>query len=132
MNDRGWFERSIKVPRSAQATLIVFFSAGALAALAMVPSVLAQPRSMESEYSRDELAGADRNLRRLQQEEPLIFEQILNDINQNGKARDPASAEALAAASPALEDLNRSSPEALLGLFLLLKGAAKPDGKSSR
>lgn len=123
----------IRVPRSAQATLVIFFfAASALAALAMAPSVLAQTRSIESEYSRDELAAADRNLRRLQEEEPHIFEQILNDINQNDKAREPASAEALAAATPALEDLNRSSPEALLGLFLLLKGAAKPDGKSTR
>jgi hypothetical protein len=31
-----------------------------------------------------------------------------------------------------LEDLNRSSPEALLGLFLLLKGAGKKDVKGDR
>jgi hypothetical protein len=31
-----------------------------------------------------------------------------------------------------LEDLNRSSPEALLGLFLLLKGAGKKDAKGYR
>src|SRR5205807_8771657 len=93
------------------------------ATIAPVPA-WAQARSMDQRYSRDELAG-DRTLRQLQQEQPQLFDQILNDINHDANARNPTSPDDLAASSPALEDLNRSSPEALLGLFLLLKGASK-------
>jgi len=56
----------------------------------------------------------------------------VNDVNQEANIRNPATPEELAGASPALEDLNRSSPEALLGLFLLLKGAAKGENKGAR
>jgi hypothetical protein len=110
-------------------------AAATMIALLMLPAILiapapacAQPRSMDQPYSRDELAASDRSLRQLQQEQPQLFDQILNDINQDAGARNPASPEELATSSPALEDLNRSSPEALLGLFLLLKGASKQGG----
>ena len=104
----------------------------ALMVLAMVQAACPQARGMDMEFSPDELTGADQNLSRLQQDKPDLFQQILKDVNKDARARDPASVDDLAAASPALEDLNRSSPEALLGLFLLLKGAGKKDAKGDR
>jgi hypothetical protein len=104
----------------------------ALMLLATVQGACPQARGMDMEFSPDELTGADQNLSRLQQSQPDLFQQILNDVNTDANARDPASINDLAAASPALEDLNRSSPEALLGLFLLLKGAGKKDAKGGR
>ena len=104
----------------------------ALMLLATVQTACPQARGMDMEFSPDELTGADLNLGRLQQDRPDLFQQILKDVNRDAHARDPASVDDLAAASPALEDLNRSSPEALLGLFLLLKGASKRDPKGDR
>jgi len=104
----------------------------ALMLLAMVQTACPQARSLGMEFSPDELTGADQNLSRLQQDKPDLFQQILKDVNKDARARDPANVDDLASASPALEDLNRSSPEALLGLFLLLKGASKKDVKGDR
>jgi hypothetical protein len=104
----------------------------ALMLLVMVQAAHPQARGMDMEFSPDELTGTDQNLRRLQQHKPDLFQQILKDVNRDAHARDPASVDDLATASPALEDLNRSSPEALLGLFLLLKGAGKKDAKGDR
>jgi hypothetical protein len=104
----------------------------ALMLLALVQAAYPQARGMDMEFSPDELTGADQNLNRLQQDKPDLFQQILKDVNNDARARDPASVDDLASASPALEDLNRSSPEALLGLFLLLKGAGKKDVKGDR
>ena len=104
----------------------------ALMLLAMVQAAYPQARSLDMEFRPDELTGADQNLNRLQQDKPDLFQQILKDVNKDARVRDPASVDELASASPALEDLNRSSPEALLGLFLLLKGASGRDGKGDR
>lgn len=123
----------MNLPSLARAGVSVMFLAAPVATiLAATQAAYAQPRSMELEYLPEELTRADRNLRQLREEQPQLFQQILKDINKDTNARDPASVEALAAASPALDDLNRSSPEALLGLFLLLKGAANSDGKGPR
>lgn len=109
-----------------------------LASLALLLTIVAghgasaQTRSMDQPYTRDELGGSDQSLRKVQQDQPRLFDQIMNDINQQENARNPATPEELAGATPALEDLNRSSPEALLGLFLLLKGAAKGENKGAR
>jgi hypothetical protein len=84
-----------------------------------------QARSMGTDFREDELTSSDEKLRQVQQEQPRLFRQILKDVNTDAQARDPASVGELATASPALEDLQRTSPEALLGLFLLLKGAGK-------
>jgi hypothetical protein len=109
-----------------------------LASLALLLTIVAmhgasaQRRNMDQPYTRDELAGSDQSLRRVQQDQPRLFDQIVNDVNQEENTRNPATPEELAGATPALEDLNRSSPEALLGLFLLLKGAAKAENKGAR
>ena len=109
-----------------------------LACLALLLTIVAmhgagaQTRNMDQPYTRDELAGSDQSLRRVQQDQPRLFDQIVNDVNQEANIRNPATPEELAGATPALEDLNRSSPEALLGLFLLLKGAAKGENKGAR
>jgi hypothetical protein len=97
----------------------------------MADPACAQARSMDLEVRGEELTASDQTLRQLQQSQPLLFQQILNDINTDANVRDPSSVDGLASSSPALEDLNRSSPEALLGLFLLLKSAGKKDAKAS-
>jgi hypothetical protein len=109
----------------------MFLAAPVGTILSATQTAYAQARSIDLEYLPEELTRSDQNLRQLQEEQPQLFQQILKDINKDTNARDPTSVEALAAASPALDDLNRRSPEALLGLFLLLKGAAKPDGKGA-
>jgi hypothetical protein len=101
-----------------------------LAAVAMwgtAQLAYSETRSMETGYRADELTSSDQSLRRLQHDRPQLFEQVLRDINAAANARDPASVQELATATPALEDLQRTSPEALLGLFLLLKGAGKKE-----
>jgi hypothetical protein len=122
----------MNIPRANIPRTRAVLAMSALMVLAMVQTALPQARSMDLEFSPDELTGADQNLGRLQKEQPQLFQQILKDVNSDPNARDPATAKDLASASPALDDLNRSSPEALLGLFLLLKSAAKPDGKGNR
>jgi hypothetical protein len=80
--------------------------------------------------SAEELAANPR-MRDLQQKSPELYGRVLSEVN-TGAAANAHTADELAATSPALGDLQRTSPEALLDLFMLLKGAAGKDGGPPR